>query len=99
MSDQAESVSLTVSLTDPHVDGYKWTRALVKDDNAQKKKGASRQKKMDDKKREEGFKRDYVSIELIELSDLIGWTEIVVRAKRESMPTRRQWWKFWEIAA
>lgn len=79
----ADSVRLTVSLTDEIPAGYKKTMAIVKDDSVPRKKGASRQKKLEEKKREEGLRKAYVPLEILDLADRHGWSEILFRAKRE----------------
>ena len=91
-----EEISLTVSLTGEDIpSGWMETVAIVRAPSNQheevKKKGAARQKKLEDKKRNEGFKKEWVPVELPELVRLLGWSEVL----RRIQVVRRPLWKFW----
>lgn len=94
-----EDISLTVRLTEEGIPvGWVATVAITRASAVQqpkaKKKGALRQKKLEDKRRDEGLKKEWVPKELIELGQLIGWPEVLRRAK-----TKRFVWKFWKAVA
>lgn len=95
-----EEISLTVSLTGEDIpSGWMETVAIVRAPSTQqekaKKKGAARQKKLEDKRRNEGLKKEWVPTELLELVRLLGWAEVLRRIQHK----RRPLWKFWRLAA
>jgi hypothetical protein len=76
-----EGVSLTQSLTDGPA-GYKKITAFVKDDSDPKKKGAARQKKSEDEKKNAGMKRAWVPEKILLLAELHGWDLVLKRAEK-----------------